>query len=124
MKKPESHDPTNTMKAAHQWPLRPRRCSPNRNSPRNADSRKNENTPSIASGCAITPPVACENRDQFVPNWNSMGMPVTTPATKLMPKIFVQKRAASSYIGLLVRSPSVLKATISGARPMVSCGKR
>ncbi len=32
---------------------------------------------------------------QLVPNWNSMGMPVTTPMAKLMPKILIQKRAAS-----------------------------
>jgi len=40
--------------------------------------------------------VALENRAQFVPNSNSMGMPVTTPSVKLMPKIFPQNRAASS----------------------------
>ena len=79
---------------------RPRRFSPKRNMPRNADSRKNENTPSIATGWAMTPPVNWEKRDQLVPNWNSMGMPVTTPARKLMPKILVQKRAAWSYTGL------------------------
>ena len=56
MKKPESHEPTNTANAAHQWPMRLSRRSPYRNNPRNADSRKNENTPSITSGCPITPP--------------------------------------------------------------------
>ena len=96
MKKPDSHEPRKTRNAAHQWPQRLRRFSPNRNMPRNADSRKNENTPSIATGCAMTPPVNCEKRDQLVPNWNSIGMPVTTPARKLMPKIFVQNRAALS----------------------------
>ena len=35
-----------------------------------------------------------ENCAQLVPNWNSMGMPVTTPMAKLMAKIFAQKRAA------------------------------
>ena len=37
---------------------------------------------------------ALENLDQLVPNWNSMGMPVTTPMAKLMAKIFTQKRTA------------------------------
>ena len=50
----------------------------------------------MASGCAITPPVRCEKRAQLVPNWNSMGMPVTTPATKLRAKMWVQNRAESS----------------------------
>ena len=48
----------------------------------------------MANGRAMTPPVICEKRDQLVPNWNSMGMPVTTPARKLMPNTLVQKRAA------------------------------
>ena len=64
------------------------------NNPRKVDSRKNEKTPSIASVCPMTPPADLENRAQFVPNWNSMGMPVTTPIAKLMAKIRAQKRAA------------------------------
>jgi len=39
-------------------------------------------------------PAKRENCDQFVPNWNSIGIPVTTPITKLTPKILAQKRAA------------------------------
>ena len=48
----------------------------------------------MASGCPITPPVVRANWAQLVPNWNSMGMPVTTPIRKLMANIFAQKRAA------------------------------
>ncbi len=51
--------------------------------------------PSMARVCPMTPPANREKIDQLVPNWNSIGMPVTTPNTKLMPKIFPQKRAAS-----------------------------
>src|SRR5579859_1710424 len=68
MKYPESHEPTKTMIAENQWPMRPRRFSPNRKSPKKLDSRKKENTPSMASVCPITPPAACENAAQFVPN--------------------------------------------------------
>ena len=39
----------------------PSRFSPKRNSPRNEDSRKKENTPSIASVWPITPPADFEN---------------------------------------------------------------
>ncbi len=42
----------------------------------------------------MTPPEYWENFDQFVPNWNSIGMPVMTPKKKLMAKILAQKRAA------------------------------
>ena len=49
----------------------------------------------MASVWPITPPAARENCAQLVPNWNSMGMPVTTPMAKLMPKMWAQKRAES-----------------------------
>ncbi len=44
----------------------------------------------------MTPPAWAENRAQLVPNWNSSGMPVTTPTAKLSPKIRIQNRAASA----------------------------
>ncbi len=40
---------------------------------------------------------------QLVPNWNSIGIPVTTPMAKLMAKIRPQNRAASSYRASRVR---------------------
>ena len=49
MKNPLSHEPRKTATADHQWPRGPSRFSPYKNSPRKADSRKNANTPSIAS---------------------------------------------------------------------------
>ncbi len=49
----------------------------------------------MASVWPMTPPAYLEKLLQFVPNWNSMGMPVTTPTPKLRPKIFAQNRAAS-----------------------------
>jgi hypothetical protein len=49
--------------------------------------------PSIASVCPMTPPALLANADQLVPNWNSIGMPVTTPMAKLMAKILAQNRA-------------------------------
>ena len=30
--------------------------------------------------------------DQFVPNWNSITMPLATPRAKISPNIFTQKR--------------------------------
>ena len=51
--------------------------------------------PSIASVCAIISPEKAEKRAQFVPNWNSIGIPVTTPATKVIAKILPQKCTAS-----------------------------
>src|ERR1700733_7367406 len=68
MKNPESHDPRNTASADHQCNFGPRRFSPYRNRPRNADSRKKANMPSMASVWPITPPAKREKGDQFVPN--------------------------------------------------------
>ena len=64
-RKPRSQE---TRNAANQCALGPSRFSPNKNNPRKLDSRKNENTPSIASVCPITPPADLEKRAQFVPN--------------------------------------------------------
>src|SRR5712691_2581174 len=63
-------------------------------SARKLDSRKKANVPSIASVCPMTPPANEEKRAQLVPNWNSMGMPVTTPTAKLIPSTRSQKREA------------------------------
>src|ERR1019366_171966 len=49
MKKPEAHDPTNTMKAANQCIVLLNRFSPERERPRNLDSRKNEKRIPMAS---------------------------------------------------------------------------
>ncbi len=84
------------------------------------DSRKKEKTPSIASVCPMTPPAASEKRAQFVPNWNSIGMPVTTPIAKLIAKMRVQNRAARSYRSSPVRSATVFQKKMTSARPMVS----
>ncbi len=46
-------------------------------------------------GWPMTPPVHRENSDQFVPNWNSIGIPVTTPRRKLSAKMRPQKRTAT-----------------------------
>ena len=80
--------------------------------------------PSIARVCPITSPVRRENAAQLVPNWNSIGTPVTTPMAKLRPKMRIQKRAASSQALLPVRRAIAFITTMSSARPIVSCGNR
>src|SRR6266496_2698001 len=97
MKNPDIHEPRNTRNAESQCIRRESLFSAKRKSPRNDDSRKNEKMPSIASGIPMTPPVRRENSDQLVPNWNSIGMPVTTPRRKLIANSFPQKRAEASY---------------------------
>src|SRR5712692_6904217 len=95
MKKPDIQEPRNTRNSDPQCAHAESRFSPKRKRPKNADSKKKEKTPSMARGWPMTPPVVRENCAQLVPNWNSIGMPVTTPIRKLIANIFAQKRAAS-----------------------------
>ena len=57
----------------------------------------------------MTPPAWPENCAQLVPNWNSMGMPVTTPTAKLSPKMRIQNRAAASKRSSPVRQAQPLE---------------
>ena len=78
----------------------------------------------MASVWPTTLPANWENAAQLVPNWNSIGMPVTTPTAKLIPKIRIQKRAASFHAGSRRASASDFMTTMSSASPIVSCGNR
>ncbi len=64
--------------------------------PRNVDSRKNAISPSIASGAPKMSPTKREYTDQFMPNWNSCTMPVTTPRAKMTSMMRPQNRVARS----------------------------
>jgi len=52
--------------------------------PRNVDSRKKATRASSARGAPKMSPTKRLYSDQFMPNWNSWTMPVTTPIAKLM----------------------------------------
>jgi len=94
MNQPDNHDPRNNITADRKCTRGPKRFSPKRKRPRKVDSAKKANMPSMAKVVPMTPPAKAENRAQLVPNWNSSGMPVTTPIAKLRPKMRPQKRAA------------------------------
>jgi hypothetical protein len=72
------------------------RSQPKIHSPRNVDSMKKASNASMASGAPKTSPTNVEYSLQFIPNWNSCTMPVTTPMAKLIrnsfPKNFVSLR--------------------------------
>src|SRR2546430_6159931 len=94
IKAPEAHVPSHTMKDENQCIFCPKTCSPNKKMPWKADSMKKAKAPSIASVCAMISPAKTEQRAQLVPNWNSMGIPVTTHMMKVMAKILDQMPAA------------------------------
>ncbi len=59
-----------------------------------------------------------------MPNWNSIGIPVTTPMAKLRAKIRPQKRATSLYDSSRSHRASDLNTTMSRASPIVNWGNR
>ena len=124
MKKPESTAPSATITDESQCSPRPTRRSPKRKIPRKDDSAKKAKTPSMNSVWPTTGPAYCEKRAQFVPNWNSIGMPVTTPVAKVIAKMRAQNRAASPYSGRPRRSSIVLSTAISTPSPIVRTGNR
>ncbi len=64
---------------------------PKIHSPTNVDSTKNAASPSMASGAPNTSPTKREYVDQFMPNWNSWMIPVTTPTANETSMILPQK---------------------------------
>ena len=62
----------------------------------------------------MMPPAYLEKRAQLVPNWNSIGMPVTTPIAKLMPKIV--PTIANKIIGNMFQIYRDFEREVLGAR--------
>ena len=73
---------------------------------------------------AMMLPANAENCAQLVPNWNSSGMPVTTPMMKLTPNSRLQNRTARFAASSRRSTAIVLRITRSRARPIVNGGKR
>src|ERR1039457_2389479 len=63
------------------------RFHPKIHRPMKVDSMKKASSASMASGAPNTLPTNSEYADQFMPNWNSCTIPVTTPTAKLIRKI-------------------------------------
>ena len=77
--------------------------------PMNVASKKKAMRPSKASGAPKMSPTNRLYADQFMPNWNSCTMPVTTPIAKLIRKIFPKNRVRCSHFRLPVRYQAVWK---------------
>ena len=88
--------------------------------PMNVDSRKNARSPSSASGAPKTSPTYAEYVDQFMPNWNSCTMPVTTPIATLMTKIRPQNSVIRRHAGSFVRAYTVSIAATTNESPRVT----
>ena len=92
----ERFDPTATTQIAARCTFFGSTSQPKTQMPRKVDSRKKASSASIASGAPKMSPTKREYSDQFIPNWNSWTIPVTTPMAKLMrnsfPQNFVSRR--------------------------------
>ena len=91
--------------------------------PMKVDSRKKASSASIASGAPKMSPTKREYSDQFMPNWNSCTMPVTTPIAKLIRKSLPQNLVIRFQVSSPVRDVERLhdgdehgQAQASGAR--------
>ncbi len=119
MKYAEAMLPMATAQMVARWRPRGSLSQPKIQSPMNVASKKKASRPSIASGAPNTSPTNREYSDQFMPNWNSCTMPVTTPMAKLMRKIVPKKRVMRRYSVLPVRYHAVWKTAAVVARPIV-----
>ena len=100
------------------------RSQPKTSTARNPDSRKKAKIPSAASAEPKTSPTKREYAAQFVPNSNSMTIPVATPSAKLSANRRVQNRAAASHTGFFVRRNIPSRITMTTPSPMVRGGNR
>ena len=106
------------------WTPRDSRSQPKIHSPMKVDSRKNATSASSASGAPKMSPTNREYSDQFIPNWNSCTIPVTTPAAKLMRKSLLKNLVSRSHSSFFERSQRVSMAATSQAVPMVMGTKK
>jgi hypothetical protein len=74
----------------------------------------------MASGAPNTSPTNREYSLQFIPNWNSCTMPVTTPSAKLIRNSFPKNLVSLSHRSFPVRTQAVCMMATRGASPMVS----
>ena len=111
--------PTATAQMVSRWIRRGSLSQPNSHSPRNVDSRKNAARPSIASGAPKTLPTSREYAPQFIPNWNSCTIPVTTPIATLMTSSVPKNRVSRRYSSFLLRCHAVCSSAVRKASPIV-----
>ena len=91
--------------------------------PMKVDSMKNASSASRARGAPKMSPTNREYSDQFMPNWNSCTIPVTTPSAKLMrkslPKNLVSRRYLSRsvlYHAVCITATSIDRAMVIGTK--------
>jgi hypothetical protein len=100
------------------------RSQPKIHRPRKVDSRKKARSASIARGAPKTSPTNREYSDQFIPNWNSCTIPVTTPIAKLIRKSFPQNFVSRFHTSWPVTYQAVWRAATTHARPRVRGTKK
>lgn len=111
---------TVTVQMGVRWAQAGARPQPKIHTPRKMDSKKKAASPSNARGAPKTSPTKLAYSGQFMPNWNSCMMPVTTPIAKLIRNRFPKNRVAPYQRSWPVRCQIVCMMAAIGARPMVS----
>src|SRR5438477_12754414 len=99
IQKAESVVPSATIAVENKYNQGGTRGRPNSRIPKKLASRKKAVKVSYdRSGPWIGPDI-CDSTLQFVPNWNAMTIPETTPSPKATPKILSQNSNIRRYTG-------------------------
>ena len=114
--------PKATMHVAKKCMRGPTLFHPNSKIARKPDSRKKAKIPSAASALPKMSPTKREYVDQFVPNSNSITIPVATPMAKVSAKMRVQNRAMLWKSGFPVLSHIASIITRIMPKPMLNGG--
>ena len=89
----DSEAPVATITVANRWMPGATRRQPNIMMPIKPASSMNAIAASNPRMLPMKSPVTTANSDQLVPNWNSSGMPLTTPMPKFSSSSLLQNRA-------------------------------
>ena len=120
----DSRVPIAASQIMARWTGGLRRSQPKIHRPRNVDSRKKATRASSASGAPKMSPTKRLYSDQFMPNWNSCTMPVTTPMAKLIRNSFPKNLVNRRYCSLPVRCHRVCRIATSIDIAMVTGTKK
>ena len=87
-----------------------------------ASNAKAVNVSYESSGPWIGPDIL-DSTLQFVPNWNAITTPDTTPRPKATPNILSQKSKRKRYVGRPVLRCNASRTVSQAANPIVKAGK-
>src|SRR5699024_3805872 len=111
-------EPIATSQIEARWVFFPKRSQPNTQMPKNVDSKKKANNPSIASEGPTASATDLEQSDQYIPNSNSCKIPVTTPTARLIKSGTAKNFTIFLYISFFLMTYNVSMIAMVKAIPI------